>query len=337
MPEPVRVALAGTGAIAHAHARAIVATPGLELAGVFDRDHARAEAFAHTYGAPRCYPTWQALLEDDAAGCVAVLVPPDAHEELTLAALAAGRDVMCEKPLARTVADCDRMLAAAREAGRVLLPGHNRVYEPGIERMGEIVHGGGLGHVYLVQSNGLEPPSLLDRVPWLRSEVSLGGVLIGQAVHAAYVLRWLVGPIAGVQAARVRDNTVEMTREDTAVVTLQFESGAVGALSSTFAVARGPLDHEIVLFGSEGYLRTTRRDGTERLFGVVPSICGDEELHELPLPARASWAGLWPDYARALRRESAPRQTAEDGRAAVAVIEAAYRSMAEQRTVRPAP
>jgi predicted dehydrogenase len=333
---PLRIAFVGTGAIAHQHARAIAEVSSLELRGVFDRDRARAEAFAHTFRAPRRYETWQELLADDGIDCVAVLVPPDAHLQLTIDALRAGRDALCEKPLARTVADCDRMLAEAERSGRLLLPGHNRVHDPALARMGEIVRDGVLGKVFLARSNGFEPPSLLDRVPWLRTEVSLGGVLIGQAVHAAYLLRWLLGPIEAVQAARVRDNTVEMTREDTAVVTVQFASGAIGALTATFAVGRGPNDHGVELFGTDGYLHASWREGSGRLTGMVPSVTSEDGLQEVTVGPGSSFSGLWADAAGALRREHEPRQSAADGRAAVAVIEAAYRSIAEQRTVRPA-
>ncbi len=330
MDSNLRLALAGTGAIANRHAAAIAANPGLAIAGVFDREPARAEAFAERHGVPRVYPSWRELLADPSTQCLVVTAPPDVHADLAVEALGSGRDVVCEKPLGRTTAECDRMLEAAEAAGRLLLPGHNRVFEPAIERMREIVQARELGRVFLLQSNGLEPPELLDRVTWLRTELSLGGVFLNQGVHPVYVTRWLLGEVDGVLGARTRENTVEMTREDTAAVTLELRSGALAVLSGTFAVAHGPLDHEIVLFGSGGWLRATRRpDGREHLLGVVPALFEDDSEHDLPLPAGNAFAGMWADYGEALRRRHDARQTAQDGRAAVEVVEAAYRSMRE--------
>lgn len=320
----------GTGAIAALHAGAIGATPGIEIVGVLDRDPARAEAYAQRHGVKRVYESWAALLADETVRCVAITVPPDAHADFAVEALASGRDVVCEKPLGRTTEECDRMLAAAPASGRLLLPGHNRVFEPAAERMAEIVRAGQLGHVFLAQSNGLEPPSLLDRIPWLRTELSLGGVLLAQAVHPVYVIRWLLGEVDAVTGARTRENTVEMTREDTAAVTLELRSGALAVLTATFAVAHGPLDHEIVLFGTGGWLRSTHRpDRGRHLWGVVPALFGDDAEHELPLPGGDGFQRMWAGHRDAMLGRSAPRQNGQDGRAAVRIVEAAYRSMRE--------
>jgi predicted dehydrogenase len=324
----LRLALVGTGGIANRHAASIAANPGIVIAGVFDRDPSRAEAFAERHGVARVYPTWSELLADESTRCVVVTAPPDVHVELAVEALASGRDVVCEKPLGRTTAECDQMLAAATAAGRLLLPGHNRVFEPAVERMREIIQGGELGRVFLLQSNGLEPPELLDRVPWLRTDLSLGGVFLNQSVHPVYVIRWLLGDVESVVGSRTRENTLEMTREDTAAVTLEMRSGALAVLTGTFAVAHGPLDHEIIAFGTGGWLRATRRpDGREHLWGVVPALYGDDLEHDLPLSTGHGFDRAWANYQGALRGELEPRQTAEDGRAAVEVVEAAYRSM----------
>lgn len=327
-PGELHLALVGTGAIANRHAAAIAATPGIVIAGVFDRDRGRADAFAERHRVPRVYGSWSELLGDGTTRGVVITAPPDVHADLAVEALESGRDVVCEKPLGRTNEECDRMLRAAETARRLLLPGHNRVFEPAVERMAEIVRTGRLGRVFLLQSNGLEPPDLLDRVPWLRTELSLGGVFLNQSVHPVYIVRWLLGEVESVVGARTRDNTIEMTREDTAVVTLALQDGALAVLTGTFAVAHGPLDHEIQLFGTDGWLRATRRpDGREHLWGVVPALFDDDAEHDLPLPHENAFTRMWTDYAAALRGGHQPRQTGEDGRAAVAVVEAAYRSM----------
>src|SRR5438876_484081 len=80
------------------------------------------------------------------------------------------------------------------------------------------------------------------------------GVLLAQAVHPAYTLRWLLGDVASVSSTFGRRKIVEMASEDTAAVTLTFESGVIAQMVATFALRRGPHDHGIMLYGDEGYL-----------------------------------------------------------------------------------
>jgi predicted dehydrogenase len=334
--EALRVAVVGAGAISRAHLEAVSACPSLEVAGVFDRDNARARAAAERYGG-LCYASWEDLLADSAVECVAVLVPPDGHEPLAVQALKAGKHVVCEKPMGRSVEECDRMIAVAAAAKRWLLPGHNRVFTSAIEHIRQAIDRGEIGEVFLAQSEGLERPVLLDQVPWLRGELSQGGVLVAQAVHPAYVLRWLLGPVTAVQALSGGRRVVEMTYEDTAVVNLRFLSGAVATMTSTFAVTHGPFDHSVTVYGTQGYLRSSRNGGlVERLRGVLPQRFGDDEQRDIDLGTpqpQTAFRRMWEEYARAIREGTPPRMTAGDGRAAVRVIRAAYESIERGVTV----
>jgi predicted dehydrogenase len=273
-----------------------------------------------------------------------VLTPPDTHEALTRAALAAGRHVVCENPLGRTVAECDRMLDAAAAAERRLLPVHNRVYSHAIARVHELLGAGDIGSVVLAESVGIESPATVDAAAWLRSGISLGGVVIAQATRPLYVLRSLLGDVAHVTAKRGA-STLEMADEDTAALTLGFCSGALASLIATFAAAPGAGDHAIRLVGTEGTLETTLRGGTrrrpERLRGVLRSRFGDDDLHELDLPPSEGWITsfqrMWEDYAGALASGAPARVSGEDAREVVRVVRAAYASMQEERTVRLIP
>jgi UDP-N-acetyl-2-amino-2-deoxyglucuronate dehydrogenase len=340
----LRVAAIGAGGGAAAHFEAARLTAAFELVGVLDVDADRARAQAERYGIPRCYRELAELLADDDAECVAVLTPPDTHEALACAALAAGRHVVCEKPLGRTVAECDRMLQAAAAADRSLLPVHNRVYSHAIARVHELVGAGDLGSVVLAESAGIESPVTVDAAGWLRTGSSLGGVVIAQATHPLYVLRSLLGDVAAVTASRGA-STLEMADEDTAALTVAFRSGALASLVATFAAAPGAGDHAIRLVGTAGTLETTLRGGTrerpERLRGVLRSRFGDDEQHELDLPPSEGWITsfqrMWEDYAEAIASGGPARVSGEDGREVVRVVRAAYASMDEGRTMSLAP
>jgi UDP-N-acetyl-2-amino-2-deoxyglucuronate dehydrogenase len=336
----LQVAAVGAGGGAAAHFEAARLTDAFELVGVHDVDAERARAQADRYGIPRCYRDLAELLADDAVECVAVLTPPDTHEPLACAALAAGRHVVCEKPLGRTVAECDRMLEAAAAAGRRLLPVHNRVYSHAIARVHELVAAGDLGSVFLAESVGVEAPATVDAAAWLRTDVSLGGVVIAQATHPLYVLRWLLGDVVRVTATR-GPSTLEMTGEDTAALIVAFRSGALASLIATFAAAPGSGDHAIRLFGTAGTLETTLRGGTrerpEHLRGVLPTIFEDAALHELRLPPSDGWITsfqrMWEDYAAAIQADAPALVSDDDGREAVRIVRAAYESMEAERTV----
>jgi UDP-N-acetyl-2-amino-2-deoxyglucuronate dehydrogenase len=333
----LRVAAIGAGGGAVAHFEAARLTDAFEVVGVLDLDRERAQAQAERDGIARCYADLEDLLADESAACVAVLTPPDTHEALTCAALAAGRHVVCEKPLGRTVEECDRMLDAAGAAGRQLLPVHNRVYSHAMTRVHELAAAGELGSVFLAESVGVESPATVDAAAWLRTDVSLGGVVIAQATHPLYVLRWLLGDVAQVSATAGAP-MLQMTGEDTAALTVGFRSGAVASLIATFAAAPGSGDHAIRLFGTAGTVETTLRGGTrerpERLHAVLH---GDAELRELPLPPSEGWITsfevMWEDYAHAISSGRRARVSAEDGREVVRIVRAAYDSMQHGRAV----
>ena len=145
----LRVALVGMGRIGRVHLQALSAARGAEVVGVYDLNTQLARERADAANVQRVFASWQEVLHDPDVQCVGVLLPHDIHEQYVIEALEAGKHVVCEKPLAPTLAECDRMLAAARSSGRKLLTVHNRVYSEGVEKMGEIVQQDGIGEVFL--------------------------------------------------------------------------------------------------------------------------------------------------------------------------------------------
>jgi len=324
------VALVGMGRIGKVHLPALSAARGAEVVGVYDLNMQLARDRAEAANVPRVFASWDEVLNDPDVQCVGVLLPHDAHAPYTIEALQAGKHVVCEKPLAPTLAECDRMLAAAASSGRKLFPVHNRVYSPAVEKMREIVQQDGIGEIFLAQTTGFEAPPTVQT--WLATPRGGGGVLMSQAVHPMYVLRWLLGDIARVSCLFGDRKVVDMSAEDHAVVLLKFASGIAAEMTCTFGVAHGPLDHSITLHGRDGYLELSR----QRLQAIAPRLFGDTELHEIPLTetgANAAFGRMWEDYARGILENMPTRQTGEDGKRAVEIVQAAYRSNATGRTI----
>lgn len=323
------IAIVGAGQVANVHLQALAQTDTVHIVGIHDRDRERAAARA----VGRVYDAWDDLLKDPEVQAVAVLLPHDLHERFATEALTAGKHVVCEKPLGQNVAECRRMLDAAAKAGRTLLPVHNRVYSHTVERMQEIVSQDGIGQVVLAQTTGFEGPNTVGVRPWLATPSGGGGVLMAQAVHPAYALRWILGDVARVSCQFGDLKVVDMTAEDTAVATLKFASGALAEMTATFGIAHGPFDHSITFHGRDGYLHLSRG----RLTAIAPRLYGDKEPHEIELPttdlSATAFRRMWDDYANGLSTGAATRMTGLDGLRAVEVIEAAYRSNAAGRAV----
>jgi len=336
------VGIIGAGNISTVHLRAIGDAEGVDVVGIYDQDETRARERAREYAVEQVYPTWEALLGDEQVQCVAVLLPHDLHARFTIEALQAGKHVVCEKPLGQSLDECDRMLEAARAADRQLLPVHNRVYDRPVERIAEMLGDGAIGEVFLAQTNGYEGPNTVGARPWLGTKRGGGGVLLAQAVHPAYILRWLLGDVARVSCLFGERKVVEMTNEDTAVAILKFRNGALAEMTATFGVAHGPFDHSIQLHGREGYLHLGTNPGPNResqpflLQAISPKLFGDDQLHPIELPVGGGWqigfTRLWEDYARGMIEGTPTRVTGDDGKRAVEIILAAYQSQQSGKT-----
>ncbi|MBV9174623.1 MAG: Gfo/Idh/MocA family oxidoreductase [Chloroflexi bacterium] len=327
---PLRVALVGMGRIGRVHLQALSGAQNAEVIGVFDLNSQLARERAEAAHIQRVFSSWQEILDDPDVQCVGVLLPHDIHEQYAVEALHAGKHVVCEKPLAPTLPECERMLAAAQRSGKRLFPVHNRVYSAGVAKMREILHQDGIGEVFLAQTAGFEAPPTVQT--WLATPRGGGGVLMSQAVHPMYVLRWLLGDVARVSCLFGDRKVVDMTAEDHAVVLLKFLSGVAAEMTCTFGIAHGPLDHSITLHGTDGYLNLTRAG----LQAISPRLFGDTDQHAVSLPQEdngVAFRHMWEDYARGMLEDVATRQTAEDGLRAVEIVQAAYRANASGCTV----
>jgi UDP-N-acetyl-2-amino-2-deoxyglucuronate dehydrogenase len=263
---------------------------------------------------------------------IAVLLPHDLHGRFAIEALEAGHHVVVEKPMAISLDECDRMMAAAQRAGRRLHPVHNRLYDPATDAARAFIESGAIGEVFLAQTVGLEPPQTVSVRPWLGTVAGGGGVLLAQAVHPAYVLRAFLGEVADVACLAAERKVVEMAAEDTAVALLRFRSGALAEMTGTFGLKAGPHEHGIAFCGPDGFVEIHSRRGVN---GLSPRRFGDREAH--PLLERPEWGTgfrrMWEDYARGIATGAPARVTAEDGKRAVEIILAAYQAAAQRRTV----
>lgn len=336
----LRVVVIGCGAIARAHVPAIQAAEQVELAGLFDQDQGRARELASQHGQPRVYASWREVLDDPSVNCVDLLLPHDLHHQYAVEAANAGKHVMVEKPIATSLAEADDMIGAARRNGVALMTCHTVLFEPGAQKVTEIVRSGAIGDVYLAQTIGLEGPSTVSIRPWLANSRG-GGVLMAQAIHQIYFLQHLLGPVARVSALIGKRKIVPMATDDTCLALLEFENGAVAEITSTFGQTVGPYTRGTFFYGSAGYVAYQPHHSALRpnrkLVVISRQTYGDAEPHEVLYEDESQFKRMWQAFGTALAAGGPPPVTGEDGRAAIAVVLAAYQSAAEGRTIELRP
>ncbi|MBX6771618.1 MAG: Gfo/Idh/MocA family oxidoreductase [Chloroflexi bacterium] len=335
------VALVGAGNVSRVHLTALANSPTVRVVGLYDAVREQAARRAGEFGIERVYEQWEDLLADPRVDAVGVLLPHDLHHRYTVEALEAGKHVVCEKPMAASLAECDAMIAAARRTGRRLFIVQNRLYYRAYEVMYEHLREGAIGRVFLAQTTGFEGPETVGVRPWLGTARPGNGVLMAQAVHPVYTLRWLLGDVARVSALFGRQKIVDMAAEDTAIATLEFTAGVLAEMTATFGLRRGPFDHGIMLYGDDGYLEVHSRHGDPRrphvLRMISPRVYGDTDLREIEVPPTTGPAEdfrrMWEDYARAIESGATARASDIDGRKAVEIVLAAHRSNETGRVV----
>ena len=278
-----------------------------------------AETFAREFGVRKWYSAWQELLLDQEIDAIYIATPVNLHVSQTIAAAEAGKHVLCEKPMAMNVSECDRMIAAARANKVKLGVAYYRHFYPVIERVKEIIQAGEIGAPVLAQINAFEsfnPTKDHPRYWLLRKNRSGGGPMFDFGCHRIEVLTNIFGAISDVRA--ITANVLfQREVEDTAMALVQFESGGCGMLSVTHA-AREPRD-TFDLFGSLGSIHVpVLNEGTMRV------ISDGGERVEAHAPDANLHAPLITDFVAAVMDEREPAVGGEVGRAVAKVEEEIY-------------
>jgi predicted dehydrogenase len=339
-----RVAMIGLGMVANTHVEAIAATHGkIELVGVCARDPGRTAAFAaragETLGAvPKVYADVAQIAQDASVDFVLLLTPPNARREQVRILAAAGKPILMEKPIERTVAAANEIVEICEAAGVPLGIVLQHRMRASARRLSALLADGALGDLGLVEIV----------VPWWRPQSYYdapgrgsyardgGGVLISQAIHTLDLALTLTGPVSQVQAMARTTKLHQMESEDVVTAGLVFANGAVGSLFATTASHPGAAE-TITLHGTQGSaklvsgrLELTWRDGRGEVFGQASGTGGGAD----PMAFTHEWhQAILEDFAEAVRNR---RRSMVTGRAALPVhsfIEALIASSTEGRAL----
>jgi predicted dehydrogenase len=248
----VRIAVIGAGLIGARHAAAVAAAPGVSLSGIADPS-AAGQAVAKAQDVP-WYRSLGELIEADRPDGVILATPNQMHVEGALVCVAAGLPAIIEKPLAIDLAGAERIVTAAAAAGVALAVGHHRRHNPLIARAKEVIADGKLGQITAVQgTTWFYKPDEYFEADWRRHKGA--GPVYLNLIHDIDLLRYLCGEIASVHAMEsnsVRHNEVE----ETAVILLRFESGALGTVNVSDTVV-APWSWELTAHENAAYPATS--------------------------------------------------------------------------------
>ncbi|GHV94387.1 oxidoreductase [Spirochaetia bacterium] len=232
MKEKLRLGLYGYGKIAQLHAQAIKASQNAELVSVCGRNRERRDAFASQWGISS-RDTPEEMARNDRADAVIITTPHPQHRDGALEAFAAGLHVLTEKPMALTEAQCNDMIAAAKNAGKVLSVVSQRRWFPACRRIKNAIDEGKIGKPVLAQLTilGWRDKAYYDSDPWRgKWATEGGGILINQAPHQIDLMHWFMGPHKEIHGFWDNFNHPYIEVEDSAVAAIRFKNGGLGSV-----------------------------------------------------------------------------------------------------------
>jgi predicted dehydrogenase len=343
MSETVRVGLIGAGFVSDIHAHALAHyVKNVEIVAVASRTQEKAARFAAEHHIPHAYGDYRALLERPDIDLVTVAIPNDLHCTAVCEAAEAGKHVICEKPLARTLEETDRMIAACARHGRFLFYAEELLFAPKYVRARQLVEEGAVGKPFLVKQweehDGPHEPWFWD------VNRSGGGVVFDMGCHSIEYARWVFGKPAVKSVSATLGTFVhgDKTRgEDHSIVIVEYEGGMLGMAENSWAKGGG-VDDRAEIYGSTGHTRADLLHGTalrtysqtgygyavEKSGGTVGwSSTMVEEVWNYGFPQEIQHS------VNCVLGKEQPIETGVDGREVLKIILAAYQSAGEGRKI----
>lgn len=327
---PLRFGLIGAGRIGTYHATTLARRlPGAELVMVADPAAGAAERLAAELGAEATSDP-QELIDDPRVEAVAITCASTAHADLVVAAAHAGKAVFVEKPMALTLGDADRAIAACHEAGVVLQVGFNRRVAADFAAARQVVVDGGIGTPQLMRSltrdPGLANPGSVP--PWT--------VFTQTLIHDFDTLNWLNPRARAVEVNAMADALVAPDFKDsglldTAVVTIRYDNGAIATAEASFSAAYG-YDVRGEVFGSAGMVTAGTPAQVTMAHWTSQGVARPTRRSDTELFADA-YAGELAGFCAAVQSGTAPVATGEDARAALRIALACIESVETGGTV----
>lgn len=338
---PVRYAIIGCGMIAKYHVAAIQNCAEAQAVGVCGNDPVRARAFAQQHDLV-AYPSTEAIWADDGIDAVCICTPSGVHAAYALEAIAHGKHVLIEKPMALSVADCDRILREAQKKSVLVGVVSQLRFSPAIVQVKRAMERGVLGKLACADlyMKYHRSQAYYDSAAWRGTwKMDGGGALMNQGIHGVDLLQYLAGPVDSIYAkAKTQLRKIEV--EDTLSAIAEFRSGAIGVIQADTSLYSG-FSRRLELNGEKGTI--ILEEDKILLWDVADEPmppqeqCRGQEIRSFSDPSRISSLGHTrqiANFTAAVQGREALLVDGQEGRKVLRIILGAYRSSAENRPIK---
>ncbi len=340
--DKVRVGMIGSRFIAEIHAESLKRIPDADVVAVASPTEEHVSSFADTHGIPNWHTEYRDLIARDDVDMVTIGAPNDLHCEMVLACAEAGKHVVCEKPLCRTMEEAERMVAACDEAGIKFMYAEELLFAPKYVRAKDLIDSGAIGDLYLAkQAEKHDGP----HAEWFWDvERSGGGVTLDMGCHAFLFFMWLFGDRKPTAVTAQMGTYVHKDRtegDDDAIIIVEFEGGGRGMAEESWAKVGG-MDDLAEFYGSEGVIfadllyGNAMRVYSERGYDYSVekasttkgwSFCTFEEMWNYGFPQEME------HFIDCVKNDEEPIVTGADGRDVMEIVFAAYASAGQGKRI----
>jgi len=327
----LKVAIVGCGWAGRQHASAWAQLGDAEITSVCDMESKRAEALAAELSTDSrrvtAYSRYEDLFAVSELEALSICLPHYLHAPATVAAVEAGKHVLCEKPIATSLADADRMIEAAQDAGVTLMIAENVRFDATYLRVQELIASGRIGEPFLLRLfRDHEMHDYLRQRPWFLSAAEAGGgIWLSGGIHDVEALRMLGGEIESVIALEARKDFREIESEDTAAAILAFRNGALGVLTESWSTMTAPSHRlPLVVNGPKGTIQAHHESGVIEVYDGQGS-----EPSRITVEPRNTFVEEVKHFVDCVKSGREPVTSGRSQREALRVVLAGFRSMQE--------
>lgn len=331
MAAKVSLGVIGVGRIGRVHAHNIkYLVPGAQLLAVSDV----MEEAAHQIGAELQVPVvetdYHQLLKREDLDAVVICSSTDTHAQIIEEAAAAGKHIFCEKPIALQIDRIKQVLAAVEQAGVKLQVGFNRRFDPGFRKAQQMIAEGRIGTPQVVRITSRDPAP----PPLAYVKVS-GGIFLDMTIHDFDMARFLLGEevreLMAIGDCLVDPQIGEAGDIDTAIVTLKYENGAIGAIDNCRQAVYG-YDQRIEVLGTKGAVVVGNKTPTELMTYTKEAVCGDVLLDFFMERYKESYLAEMTEFVECVKNDTEPSVGGIDG---LISVQMAYAALESYKTRKP--
>lgn len=321
-----KIAIIGAGLQATRRLPAIAADKNYQVSFIIDRTLAKAEGLTKQFGGV-AGTDWKQAVNDPDTSVVMILTYPDSHADIAIAAMQAGKDVLCEKPLARTMEEAKQMVQVAQETGRILKCGFNHRHHPSILEAHKQFKAGVIGKPVFARGRyGIAGREGVEKEWRSDPKIVSGGQLMEQGIHLVDLFRWFLGDMTEVTGMMSTTHWPIGDLEDNGFVLMKSGQGAIASVHSSLTQWINLFEFE--LYGEKGSL-TAHGLGTS--YGVEKLTISEHDPNG-PFSYKTieyrggdkSWTTEWQEFTRAVESRQQPIGNGEDGVRAMQIVLGAY-------------